>query len=154
MLSYTIGDDFAGRPAVPKIAASLEEASAPTKPSTSGHSKTAQKILAAQKQPAAQTLFMGNLPFETKEEEIRQMIEGHGLPSDLEEQAKNDGIAKTPGGKPLRWLKKIRMGTFEDTGLCKGCVFCLFKVNLLFDGLAQLGFPRFPQYHVCDGGPR
>lgn len=65
---------------------------------------------------------MGNLPFETKEDDIRQMIEGHGLPSDLEEQAKRDGAAKNPGGKPLRWLKKIRLGTFEDSGLCKGYV--------------------------------
>ncbi|CAE7221273.1 unnamed protein product [Rhizoctonia solani] len=117
------GDDFAGRPNVPKPeAVSGEDVKAST-PNT--HTKTAQKILAAQKQPAAQTLFMGNLPFEAKEEDIRQMIEGHGLPSDLETQAK-DGTAKNPGAKPQRWLKKIRMGTFEDSGLCKGWAFLDF----------------------------
>ncbi|KAF8680946.1 RNA recognition motif [Rhizoctonia solani] len=123
------GDDFAGRPSVPKTeggSAGEEEEKAPAKPTPNTHSKTAQKILAAQKQPAAQTLFMGNLPFETKEDAIRQMIEGHGLPSDLEEQFKKDGAAKNPGGKPQRWLKKIRMGTFEDSGLCKGWAFLDF----------------------------
>ncbi|KAF8760311.1 RNA recognition motif [Rhizoctonia solani] len=123
------GDDFAGRPSVPKTeggSAGEEEEKAPAKPTPNTHSKTAQKILAAQKQPAAQTLFMGNLPFETKEDDIRQMIEGHGLPSDLEEQFKKDGAAKNPGGKPQRWLKKIRMGTFEDSGLCKGWAFLDF----------------------------
>ncbi|CAE6455833.1 unnamed protein product [Rhizoctonia solani] len=124
------GDDFTGRPNAPKpVAGSGEEgeAEAPgAQPALNTHSKTAQKILAAQKQPAAQTLFMGNLPFETKEEDIRQMIEGHGLPSDLENQAKKDGAAKNPGGKPQRWLKKIRMGTFEDSGLCKGWAFLDF----------------------------
>ncbi|KAF8607664.1 RNA-binding domain-containing protein [Ceratobasidium sp. AG-I] len=121
------GDDFTGRPDAPKTTPVDDEKGAPAnQSSTSAHSKTAQKILRAQKQPAAQTLFMGNLPFETKEDDIRQMIEGHGLPSDLEEQAKKDGAAKNPGGKPLRWLKKIRLGTFEDSGLCKGWAFLDF----------------------------
>ncbi|CAE6425526.1 unnamed protein product [Rhizoctonia solani] len=124
------GDDFAGRPIALKAEAGSGEggeANAPgAKSTTNTHSKTAQKILAAQKQPAAQTLFMGNLPFETKEEDIRQMVEGHGLPSDLEEQAKQDGAEKNSGGKPQRWLKKIRMGTFEDSGLCKGWAFLDF----------------------------
>ncbi|KAJ1308583.1 hypothetical protein OPQ81_004282 [Rhizoctonia solani] len=124
------GNDFTGRPNASKTEAGLGqegEAEAPAvKSAPNTHSKTAQKILAAQKQPAAQTLFMGNLPFETKEADIRQMIEGHGLPSDLEEQTKKDGAAKHPGGKPQRWLKKIRMGTFEDSGLCKGWAFLDF----------------------------
>ncbi|CAE6481736.1 unnamed protein product [Rhizoctonia solani] len=123
------GDDFAGRPNASKTKAGSEEEEAKSTAAKSAlniHSKTAQKILAAQKQPAAQTLFMGNLPFETKEEDIRQMIEGHGLPSDLETQAKKDEAAKNLGGKPQRWLKKIRMGTFEDSGLCKGWAFLDF----------------------------
>ncbi|KDN50884.1 hypothetical protein RSAG8_00511, partial [Rhizoctonia solani AG-8 WAC10335] len=115
-------------PTLSKHAGSEEEEAKSTaaKSALNIHSKTAQKILAAQKQPAAQTLFMGNLPFETKEEDIRQMIEGHGLPSDLETQAKKDEAAKNLGGKPQRWLKKIRMGTFEDSGLCKGWAFLDF----------------------------
>ncbi|CEL59482.1 RNA-binding protein rnp24 OS=Schizosaccharomyces pombe (strain 972 / ATCC 24843) GN=rnp24 PE=4 SV=2 [Rhizoctonia solani AG-1 IB] len=124
------GDDFAGRPSAPKAEVTSgegEEAKvSANKVTANTHSKTAQKILAAQKQPAAQTLFMGNLPFETKEDDIRQMVEGHGLPSELEQQAKQDGAAKNPGGKPQRWLKKIRMGTFEDSGLCKGWAFLDF----------------------------
>ncbi|KAG8745537.1 hypothetical protein FRC10_007715 [Ceratobasidium sp. 414] len=124
------GNDFTGRPDASKTATKPEEESAENSTaqerSSTTHSKTAQKILSLQKQPAAQTLFMGNLPFETKEDDIRQMIEGHGLPSDLEEQAKQDGAAKNPGGKPMRWLKKIRLGTFEDSGLCKGWAFLDF----------------------------
>ncbi|KAG8692593.1 hypothetical protein FRC09_011095, partial [Ceratobasidium sp. 395] len=124
------GNDFTGRPEATKTPVKPEEepaeASTEQQRSSTTHSKTAQKILSLQKQPAAQTLFMGNLPFETKEDDIRQMVEGHGLPSDLEEQARRDNAAKNQGGKPLRWLKKIRMGTFEDSGLCKGWAFLDF----------------------------
>ncbi|QRW01759.1 RNA recognition motif protein [Ceratobasidium sp. AG-Ba] len=102
------GGDFTGRPEASKTSNRLEEQlpeSSTARGSSTAHSKTAQKILGGY---------------------IRQMIEGHGLSNDLEEQAKREGAAKNPGGKPLRWLKKIRMGTFEDSGLCKGWAFLDF----------------------------
>jgi hypothetical protein len=91
------GEDFTSRPDVPAVA---------------GHSKTAQKILRAQKQPAAPTLFFGNLGFEATEGSIREMLEAHRktkTKKKAETEEKKDG-----------WIRKIRMGTFEDSGLCKG----------------------------------
>jgi hypothetical protein len=81
------------------------------------HTKTAQKILLAQKQAPAPTLFFGNLPFQTTEDEIRQLLDAHRPRNksgkeggDVDEEQKED------------WIRKIRMGTFEDSGLCKGCL--------------------------------
>ena len=82
---------------------------------TRTHSKSAQKILRAQKQPPAPTLFLGNLGFETTEQDIRQLFEAHRV-----------GKKKLKEGHPSEdevkdvWIRKIRMGTFEDSGACKG----------------------------------
>jgi hypothetical protein len=80
------------------------------------HSKTAQKILGAQKQLAAPTLFLGNLPFETTEDEIWQLLDAH-RPRD-----KKGKRTEAVEEKSEDWIRKIRMGTFEDSGLCKGYV--------------------------------
>ncbi|KAG6885466.1 hypothetical protein C0993_001331 [Termitomyces sp. T159_Od127] len=113
------GDDFAGRPAKKGVDAAG--------PNT--HSKTARKILGTQKQPPASTLFLGNLGFETTEEDIKQLLEAHrtkppkkkseageGEDEDAEEKEKTKDV----------WLRKVRMGTFEDSGLCKGFAFVDF----------------------------
>ncbi|CAK5263120.1 unnamed protein product, partial [Mycena citricolor] len=105
------GSDFTGRPSAP--AAATEDASGTT------HSKTAQKILRIQKQPAAPTLFLGNLAFQTTEEDIRQLFNAH-----RPKKAKGD-----PEEKPEEWIRKIRMGTFEDTGKCKGFAFIDFTTT-------------------------
>ena len=76
--------------------------------------KTAQKILRSQKQPAGPTLFLGNLGFETTEEAIRTLFTQH---RELKVVAEDE--EKKPADK---WIRKIRMGTFEDSGKCKGCV--------------------------------
>ena len=76
-----------------------------------GHTKTAQKILRMQKQPPGPTLFFDNLGFETTQESIRELLESHR--------------AKDPAGgadTDTKWIRKIRLGTFEDSGKCKGCV--------------------------------
>ena len=117
------GDDFNGRPAPSADA----DTGASAKPNLSGHTKTAQKILRAQKHPAGPTLFLGNLGFETTEQSIRQLFDSHrakppakpqpgaGDPdSDAEESADADADATKP------WIRKVRMGTFEDSGKCKG----------------------------------
>jgi hypothetical protein len=74
---------------------------------------------------------MGNLGFETTEESIREMIEAHQLSSkprkDPEDTTgKNDVHDGNEGDSAVeakRLLRKVRMGTFEDSGLCKGSVF-------------------------------
>ncbi|KAH9918183.1 uncharacterized protein BXZ73DRAFT_53090 [Epithele typhae] len=113
------GDDFKGRPAPTE--------GADGKASLSGHSKTAQKILGAQKQPPGPTLFLGNLGFDTTEDAIRDLFSAHRV-----KEAHADGEGKeteTDDDKAkakAKWLRKVRMGTFEDSGKCKGWAFVDF----------------------------
>jgi RNA recognition motif-containing protein len=92
-----------------------------------GHTKTAQKILRSQKQPAGPTLFLGNLGFETTEQSIRSLFESH--------RVKIADLSNTDADPPLstekKWIRKIRMGTFEDSGKCKGYVSPSFLSCLL-----------------------
>ena len=99
-------------------------------------SKTAQRILAAQKQPPGPTLFFGNLGFEATEDSIRQLLEAHRK-KPVKTTVGDGGEGSSSGGegrdgklkvtskereskKEDRWIRKIRMGTFEDSGKCKG----------------------------------
>ncbi|KAL0070156.1 Nucleolar protein 13 [Marasmius tenuissimus] len=132
------GDDFAGRPAQSTTEGATDESGAKGK----SHSKTAQKILKVQKQPPAPTLFVGNLPFETTEAQIKELLEAHkkkpkkekGKDEDEEDESKGD-----EEGEP--WIRKIRMGTFEDTGLCKGWVNS--NVSTVASYLMAPSFARF-----------
>lgn len=90
-------------------------------------SKTAQKILGAQKQPPAPTLFLGNLGFETTDQSIRELFEAH-RPKKKAKTEDIEGAAKPEADD--KWIRKVRMGTFEDSGLCKGCVFYLFVCHI------------------------
>lgn len=92
-----------------------------TSTGSTGLSKTAQKILKVQKQPAGPTLFLGNLGFETTEKSIMQLLEAHRGLGRKEEYDEKEGGSNT--SKPVdKWIRKIRLGTFEDSGNCKGCV--------------------------------
>jgi hypothetical protein len=72
-----------------------------------------------QKQSPAPTLFFGNLGFETTETSIRELLEAHRF---IKKQGKDEA-----GDKPKDvWIRKVRMGTFEDSGLCKGYLFYFF----------------------------
>ncbi|KAG6891718.1 hypothetical protein C0992_010121 [Termitomyces sp. T32_za158] len=113
------GDDFTGRPA--------SEGADAAGPST--HSKKARKILASQKQPPAPTLFLGNLGFETTEADIRQLLEAHRTRPPKKKGEAVEGEDREAEGKEKTkdvWLRKVRMGTFEDSGLCKGFAFVDF----------------------------
>lgn len=108
----SIGDDFAGRPLAPGVDVKTNDSALAQRT----HSKTAQKILRAQKQPPAPTLFIGNLGFETTDDAIRQLFEAHRVVSKNKEVKEEEREEKT---KDV-WIRKVRMGTFEDSGLCKG----------------------------------
>lgn len=115
------GDNFEGRPAKPGVPLN----SLPVGGGGRGHSKFAQKILSAQKQPPAPTLFFGNLGFETTVESIRGLLEAHrskekekGKSEDVSSESVNNNDGANGANDP--WIRKIRMGTFEDSGLCKG----------------------------------
>ena len=111
------GGDFTGRPST--SAQPDADESAEKKPSLTGHSKTAQKILKSQKQPAGPTLFLGNLGFETTEQSIRDLFTRHRIVKVDGDDADDENTEKkTP--KKDAWIRKIRMGTFEDSGKCKG----------------------------------
>jgi hypothetical protein len=115
--SLTIGDNFEGRPAAIAGATTFSD---PTIAHQT-HSKTAQKILRAQKQSPAPTLFFGNLGFETTDTSIRELLEAHRF---IKKQGKDAPTEVGVGDKPKDvWIRKVRMGTFEDSGLCKGYLF-------------------------------
>ncbi|KAF8914364.1 hypothetical protein CPB84DRAFT_1759080 [Gymnopilus junonius] len=109
------GDDFAGRPAA--IAGDTTIADPTLAHKT--HSKTAQKILRAQKQPPAPTLFFGNLGFDTTEDSIRDLLEAH-KPRKNKGKEILAGTEEEDSKSKDAWIRKVRMGTFEDSGLCKG----------------------------------
>ncbi|KAJ7639274.1 hypothetical protein FB45DRAFT_1001197 [Roridomyces roridus] len=112
------GDDFAGRPAAP----GAEGADGADGPKKTTHSKSAQKILRVQKQPPAPTLFLGNLGFETTEAGIRELFDAHRLKKKSKKEEGDDEEKKPEE----QWIRKVRMGTFEDSGLCKGFAFVDF----------------------------
>jgi hypothetical protein len=114
----------------------------PTEARGRGQTKFAQRVLSGQKQPPAPTLFFGNLGFETTIESIRALLEAHRVKAKRNaapsESTTNDDGANDP------WIRKIRMGTFEDSGLCKGSV-CLPSKNTIFQDpwLTPACAPRF-----------
>lgn len=103
---YLAGRDFAGRP---------EKDGGPNASlnALTGLTKSARKILSQQKNPASQTLFLGNLSFETTEDEIAALF-GRTHP-----KQKKDSH-NTNNENDAAPLVKVRMGTFEDSGKCKG----------------------------------
>ena len=110
-----IGDNFEGRPAAIAGATAFSD---PTIAHQT-HSKTAQKILRVQKQCPAPTLFFGNLGFETTEASIRELLEAHRF---IKKRGKDVSTEVEDKPKDV-WIRKVRMGTFEDSGLCKGYLF-------------------------------
>lgn len=105
-----IGGDFTGRPA-PTPKAEGEGDAAQSK--TTGLTKTAQKILKNQKQPPAPTLFFGNLGFDVTDGSLRELLEAHRQKAKVKEEDAQEQ-------QPEKWIRKIRLGTFEDSGKCKG----------------------------------
>ncbi|KAG1873638.1 hypothetical protein DFJ58DRAFT_695872 [Suillus subalutaceus] len=125
------GNDFAGRPITTPAAGTQEDAKGPSAgKSVSGLTKTQQKILRVQKQPPAQTLFLGNLGFDTTVESIRELFEAHRYPQKAGKGVKANDAEPSAGEENNDtkdvWLRKIRMGTFEDSGACKGFAFLDF----------------------------
>ena len=90
---------------------------------------------------------MGNLGFETTEDTIRQLLDAHRpgnkkgksalKGSDDEKDDKTDEEKPAPVEAPTKkdqehsdeWIRQIRMGTFEDTGLCKGYLLLRICLN-------------------------
>lgn len=121
------GSDFAGRPEKDRVS---KASSAPL----TGMTKTARKILSQQKNEACPTLFIGNLSFETKEEEIAALF-GRVHPK-----------LKKEGESIEDRLLRVRMGTFEDSGKCKGFAFVDFKtIQFATDALVN------PHNHSLNG---
>lgn len=142
-----LGGDFAGRPetAIDPSIASAATPSSSSAAGTTGLSKFSQKVLKRQKQPPAPTLFMGNLGFEATADSIRAMIEAHEKVRDDKAKARKKNAEKEKGKKKNDEmdiedgksegegdndeeerkevsLVKVRVGTFEDSGKCKGYV--------------------------------
>lgn len=124
-----LGGDYTGRPTKPAAPANEDDSSVTkSKTSGTGTTKTAQKILRSQKQPPGPTLFFGNLGFETTEASIREMLEHHH----------KDRSSSAEEGE--KWIRKIRMGTFEDSGKCKGYV--VLSLCILIASRSLMGLSR------------
>jgi RNA recognition motif-containing protein len=99
------------------------------------------KVLAQQKHGESSTLFIGNLPFDATEDELRDLVESNAeeqftAPKEDEEEeaegegegdddeAGEDGEDKPQTGSKRGGAKsgliKTRLAQFEDTGRCKG----------------------------------
>lgn len=154
MIFTLLGEDFSGRPAPATVSTLGTNGEVEAGPST-GLTKTAQKILSSQKQPAGPCLFLGNLGFEATEGRIREMFEGHAKSWAIKQaQREREKAKKREKGKSKKddddlmdtkedekeedevevtvdvGIKKVRMGTFEDSGVCKGLVqFFIHKRN-------------------------
>lgn len=123
--TISTGHNFEGRPAGPPIDGDNTK------------SKTAKKILASQKQPPGPTLFFGNLSFQVTETSLQALLERnwkfHGIEKN---DAKDD---QNQNEKPL--IRKVRLGTFEDSGKCKGLVNLLVLcARTDFISFIQMGF--------------
>ena len=106
-LTGLLGRDFTGRPGTEG-----QEPPQMLKAPLTGLTKTAKKILSTQKHPECTSLFIGNLGFVATEDSLINLFARHMKP--------------THDSKVLldkeKWLHKVRMGTFEDSGKCKGLV--------------------------------
>ena len=112
------GDDYRGRPALdPQLATLGAQGNATGR---TGLTKTAQRILSAQKHPAGPTLFIGNLSFETTVDALRTLLEDSARRRAADTPREDADALESARGDA--GIKRIRMGTFEDTGKCKGCV--------------------------------
>ncbi|KAN0132643.1 hypothetical protein V8E53_009659 [Lactarius tabidus] len=109
------GDNFEGRPKITGITG--DEAGKNLTP-------FARKLLSTQKQPPAPTLFFGNLGFNTTVDSIRGLLEAHRAQPKNAPEPTGEVVGDEAPQDP--WIRKIRMGTFEDSGLCKGFAFVDF----------------------------
>ena len=106
------------------------------RPST-GLSRFAQKVLKRQQQPPAPSLFMGNLGFEATADTIQAMIEAHEHIRKAKTLKRTKLLTKETATSEVNStsseeehpeeqnepsLVKVRVGTFEDSGNCKGYV--------------------------------
>jgi len=115
------GDDYSTKPGGPP-----QHGGGPT----GGLSKTAQKILNAQRQPPGPTLFFGNLSFQTTEQSIRELLDAHRNSNAKKSlKDKDDNEEEDRGANKDPWIRKVRLGTFEDTGVCKGWAFVDFTTT-------------------------
>ena len=74
--------DYTGRPALDPAATAAAAATATADKGKTGLTKTAQKVLRAQKNPPAPTLFIGNLSFNSTVDGLRALFEGSAAKRD------------------------------------------------------------------------
>lgn len=139
--------DFSGRPL---SAANLETCHSSVSQSTSTVSKSVRKILGRQKQSPAPCLYFGNLGFETTSQSISSMLRAHHAAQQnwkpkIDQQNPSSKLVSAPQEDETRinstadlskkraecasnevGIRKVRMGTFEDSGKCKGFAFVDF----------------------------
>jgi hypothetical protein len=85
-----------------------------------------------------------------------QLDKGKEVDVKAEKRERNQGEGEVQGGNAAKskdvWIRKIRMGTFEDSGACKGSISHLVSVlpvRTLTDTSDLLRFPRFFYLPAC-----
>jgi len=140
------GNDFTGRPSKTSEGGEKGTTSESVKAGTTSSSltKSAQKILRMQKQPPAPTLFLGNLGFDVTDGTIQELFEAHANFGKSNTKGKgkdkdtNDSEEVVGAG-----IRKIRMGTFEDSGKCKGFVVLIAETLLSLTTTSSFAFVDF-----------
>ncbi|KAJ7498494.1 hypothetical protein FB451DRAFT_772 [Mycena latifolia] len=140
------GGDFTGRPAVPGTEATAANGSEPSKT----HSKTAQKILRAQKQPPAPTLFLGNLGFETTDQSIRELFEAH---RPVKKKVKTeDGEEQPEADKGRSGYGKFGWARSKTAGRARGAFFSRASHRHILT-VPSFAFRRLHLHRARDGRP-
>ncbi|PLW14686.1 hypothetical protein PCANC_09591 [Puccinia coronata f. sp. avenae] len=133
--------DYSGRPDPATTTHATISSSSSTSIPPPTLSKSVRKILDHQKQPPAPCIYFGNLGFNTTSEGIVTMLHAHhqaqqvwnpkpkmtGKDEDEDEEEHIRGKSKPENRLTELGIRKVRMGTFEDTGKCKGFAFVDFE---------------------------
>ncbi|KAL0066185.1 Nucleolar protein 12 [Marasmius tenuissimus] len=90
-------------------------------------------------------VFVGNLDFESKEEDVRVFFEGvissekgPRPPDDGKEEEESDGEEAQAGSKPRMWVKRVRIIRDKDTQLGKGFAYVQFVSHECVDEILAL----------------